>query len=39
MVSYIKNFDRWEELTILTFLGNIEKLKNLNQYVKNRYVK
>ena len=28
-----------EELTTFTFFGNIEKLKNLHQYVINRYLK
>ena len=39
MVSYIKNLDMCEELTTFTFFGNIEKFKNLHQYVKNRYLK
>ena len=39
MVSYIKNLDMCEELTTFTFFGNIEKFRNLHQYVKNRYLK
>ena len=39
MVSYIKNLDMCEELTTFTFFGNIEKLKNLHQFVKNHYLK
>ena len=39
MVSYIKNLDMCEELTTFTFFGNIGKLKNLHQFVKNRYLK
>ena len=39
MVSYIKNLDMCEELTTFTFFGDVEKLKNLHQFVKNRYLK
>ena len=39
MVSYIKNLDMCEELTSFTFFGNVEKNKDLHQYVKNRYLK
>ena len=39
MISYIKNLDMCEELTTFTFFGNIEKLKNLHQFVKNHYLK
>jgi len=39
MISYIKNLDMCEELTTFTFFGNIEKFKNLHQYVKKHYLK
>jgi len=39
MVSYIKSLDMCEELTTFTFFGNIEKNKDLQQYVKSRYLK
>ena len=39
MVSYIKNLDMCEELTTFTFFGNIDKFKDLHQYVKNHYLK
>ena len=39
MVSYIKNIDICEELTTFTFFGNIDKFKDLHQYVKKRYLK
>ena len=39
MVSYIKSLDICEELTTFTFFGNVEKNKNLHQYVKTRYLK
>jgi len=39
MISYIKNLDMCETLTTFTFFGNIEKCKDLHQYVKNRYLK
>ena len=39
MISYIKNLDMCEELTTFTFFGNIEKNKELHQYVITRYLK
>jgi len=39
MVSYIKSLDMCEELTTFTFFGNVEKNKDLHQYVKSRYLK
>ena len=37
MTSYLKNLDMCEELTSFTFFGNIEKNKDLHEYVKSRY--
>ena len=39
MTSYIKSLDMCEELTTFTFFGNIKKNKDLQQYVKSRYLK
>ena len=39
MVSYIKNLDMCEELITFTFYGNIEKIKELQQFVKKNYLK
>ncbi len=39
MTSYLKNLDMCEELTSFTFFGNIEKNKDLHEYVKSRYLK
>ena len=39
MVSYIKNLDMCEELTTFTFFGDIEKIKELQQFVKKNYLK
>ena len=39
MVSYIKNLDICEELITFTFFGNIEKIKELQKYVKKNYLK
>jgi len=39
MISYVKNLDMCEELTTFTFFGNIEKFKNLHQYIKKHYLK
>ena len=39
MVSYIKSLDMCEKLTTFTFFGNVEKNKDLHQYVKSRYLK
>ena len=39
MVSYIKNLDMCEELTTFTFIGDIKKIKELQQFVKKNYLK
>ena len=39
MVSYIKNLDMCEELTTFTFFGDINKIKELQQFVKKNYLK
>ena len=39
MISYIKSLDMCEELTTFTFFGNIDKNKDLHQYVKSKYLK
>ena len=39
MVSYIKNIDMCEELVTFTFFGDIEKNKELSEYVKKNYLK
>jgi len=39
MASYIKNLDMCEELTTFTFFGDIEKIKELQQFVKKNYLK
>jgi len=39
MVSYIKNLDMCEQLTIFTFFGNINRYKELHQFVKKNYLK
>tara|TARA_B110000438_G_scaffold1089_1_gene1064 strand:- start:231 stop:476 length:246 start_codon:yes stop_codon:yes gene_type:complete len=37
MVSYIKNLDMCDESQTFTFFGDINKNKNLHQYVKKNY--
>ena len=39
MVSYIKNLDMCEELITFSFFGDINKYKELHQYVKKNYFK
>ena len=39
MVSYIKNLDMCEEQVTFTFFGDVEKIKELQQYVKKNYLK
>jgi len=39
MTSYIKTLDMCEELTTFTFFGSLEKNKNIQKYVKNKYLK
>ena len=39
MVSYIKNLDMCEELITFTFFGDINKNKELHNYVKKKYLK
>jgi len=39
MTSYIKNLDMCEELTTFTFFGDIYKNKELQKYVKKKYLK
>ena len=39
MVSYIKNLDICEELQTFSFFGDINKNKELHQYVKKNYLK
>jgi len=39
MVSYIKNMDMCEHLQTFTFFGDINKYKELHQYVKKKYLK
>jgi len=39
MVSYIKNLDMCEELTTFTFIGDIKKINELQQFVKKNYLK
>jgi len=39
MVSYIKNLDMCEELQTFTFFGDINKTKEIRQYVKKNYFK
>ncbi len=39
MVSYIKNLDMCEELITFTFFGDINKNKDLQQFVKKNYLK
>jgi uncharacterized protein YyaL (SSP411 family) len=39
MVSYIKNLDMCEELQTFSFFGDINKNKELQQYVKKNYLK
>ena len=39
MVSYIKNLDMCEELKTFSFFGDINKYKELHQYVKKNYLK
>ena len=39
MVSYIKTLNICEELITFTFFGNFEKYKNIQKYVKNKYLK
>ena len=38
MVSYIKTINICDELTTFTFFGNFEKYKNIQKYVKNKYL-
>jgi len=39
MISYTKNLDMCEQLTTFTFFGDVKKNKELQKYVKNRYLK
>ena len=39
MVSYIKNLDMCEELQTFSFFGDVNKNKELHQYVKKNYLK
>ena len=39
MVSYIKNLDICEEFTTFTFFGDINKNKELQKYIKKKYLK
>jgi len=39
MVSYIKNLDLCEEMQTFSFFGDINKNKELHQYVKKKYFK
>ncbi len=39
MISYIKNLDMCEELITFTFFGDINKNKELQNYVKKNYLK
>ena len=39
MVSYIKNLDMCEEIQTFSFFGDINKNKELHQYVKKNYLK
>ena len=39
MVSYMKNLSMCEELTTFTFFGDFQKYKNIQKYVKNKYLK
>ena len=39
MVSYIKNLDMCEELITFTFFGDINKIKELHNYVKKNHLK
>jgi len=39
MVSYIKNLDMCEKLQTFSFFGNINKIKELHQYVKKNYLR
>jgi len=39
MVSYIKNMDMCEHLQTFTFFGDINKYKELHQYVKKNYLR
>ena len=39
MVSYIKNLDMCAELQTFSFFGDINKNKELHQYVKKNYLK
>jgi len=39
MVSYIKNLDMCEELQTFSFFGDVNKTKELHQYVKKNYLK
>ena len=36
MISYIKNLDMCEELTTFTFFGDINKIKELQLFVKKK---
>ena len=38
IVSYIKTINICDELTTFTFFGNFEKYKNIQKYVKNKYL-
>jgi len=39
MTSYIKNLSMCEELITFTFFGDVEKYKNIHNYVKNKFLK
>ena len=39
MVSYIKNLDMCEELQTFSFFGDVNKIKELQHYVKKNYLK
>ena len=39
MLSYLKNLDMCEELITFTFFGNIQKYKNIHNYIKSKYLK
>ena len=39
MLSYLKNLDMCEELITFTFFGNVQKYKNIHNYIKSKYLK
>ncbi len=39
MISYLKNLDLCEESTTFTFFGDFKKLKNIQNYIKGKYLK